>query len=186
MRFCRAFLSVIAFFLLICAPVFAYQTVVMDFPGNWYKLNYMNSESDAIIQFVRSGYNANNWQESVVFHTFKWSLGRNLNAQRLRDSLLSDVRRRNSSIKINYLKNNEEDTLTSWCVTGNKALSSQCELLRTTQSFEGAMSMHYINKSPQNYYYVRKDWENRIGKAVVYQSYFRLDRVLNKSMTFEL
>ncbi len=164
----------------------AYQTVTMDFPGNWYKINYISNENDAIVQFIRQGYNANNWEESVIFHTFKWSQKRNMAAKSLMLYLLKDVEKRNSTIKVEYLRLDPEESMSSWCVQANKTMPAHCELLRTTQSFEGALSMHYINKNPQNYNAVKNDWIERMNKAKVYQSYFRLDRILNKSMTFEL
>ena len=164
----------------------AYQTVAMDFPGNWYKIRYVNNENDAIVQFVRRGYNEETWQESVVFHTYKWSKNRNMSAQSLMYYLLRDVGKKNPTMKTTYLRLDPEETLTSWCTSATKTAPAQCELLRTTQSFEGALSMHYINKNPQNYNAVKQDWIERMSKARVYQSYFRLDRILNKSMTFEL
>jgi len=167
-------------------PAMAYQTVAMDFPGNWYKLRYVSNENDAIVQFVRQGYNASNWQESVVFHTFKWSQNRNMSAKDLMFYLLNDAAKKNPSMKVQYFKVQPEETLSSWCASATKTVPAHCELLRTTQSFEGALSMHYVNKNIKNYNYVKQDWINRMSKARIYQSYFRLDRILNKSMTFEL
>lgn len=164
----------------------AYQTVAMDFPGNWYKLRYVNNENDAIVQFIRRGYNQNNWQESVVFHTFKWSKNRNTSAKNLMYYLLNDARKKNPAMKIQYIEFQPEETLISWCAPATKTTAANCEILRTTQSFEGALSMHYINKDIKNFNYVKQDWINRMTKARVYQSYFRLDRIMNKSMTFEL
>lgn len=184
MKLFKAILPLIIGF--IATPVFAYQTVTMDFPGNWYKVNYITNDNDAIVQFVRQGYNANNWNESVVFHTFKWSKNRATTAKSLMMYLLQDVQKKNPTMKVEYLRLDTEETLSSWCVQATKIMPAHCELLRTTQSFEGALSMHYINKNPQNYASVKKDWIERMSKARVYQSYFRLDRILNKSMTFEL
>lgn len=184
MKLFKTILIVAALFLTL--PAMAYQTVVMDFPGNWYKLRYISNENDAIVQFIRQGYNENNWQESVVFHTYKWSQKRNMSAQSLMFYLLNDAKKKNPTMKLQYLTVQPEETLSSWCAQATKTTPAQCELLRTTQSFEGALSMHYINKNPQNYKSVKQDWITRMSKAKVYQSYFRLDRILNKSMTFEL
>lgn len=172
--------------MLTALPAKAYQTVAMDFPGNWHKVKYIQNDNDAIVQFVRNGYNLQNFNETVVFHTFKWSQNRNMTAQGLMNYLIRDVQQRNNTMKVQYLKVQPEETLVSWCVSANKLMPAHCELLRTTQSFEGALSMHYINKNQQNFYAVRKDWIERMSKARVYQSYFRLDRILNKAMTFEL
>lgn len=174
------------FFLLNIRPVFGYQTVAMDFVGNWYKVNYVNNERDAIVQFVRKGQTRTNWDESIVFHTFKWTQARGMSAKNLMYYLLTDVSRKNPTMRVEYLKVTEEDTLSSWCVNATQNMPAHCELLRTTQSFEGALSMHYINKNPKNYIAVRPEWVERMSKARIYQSYFRLDRILNKSLTFEL
>ena len=179
----------IAFFLIVfmmAKPVFAYQTVAMDFIGLWYKIKYINNERDAIVQYVRQGYDKDNWTESVVFHTFKWTKEKETTARDLMQYLLSDVRRKNGSLKVEYIKNYPEDMIATWCVEKNDLMDAHCEILRTTQSFEGALSMHYLNKNPQHFLGVKNEWLERMSKARVYQSYFRLDRILNKSMTFEL
>ena len=170
----------------ITSPVFAYQTVFMDFPGNWYKVNYVNNERDTIVQFVRKGYNRLNWEESVVFHSYKWTKEKHTSAKNLMYSLLNDVGKKNKTLKVEYIKVTPEDTLVSWCVDAQKDVPAHCELLRTTQGFDGALSMHYINKNTKQYKVVRNEWQTRISKATVYQNYYRLDRILNKSMTFEL
>lgn len=167
-------------------PAFAYQTVAMDFVGLWYKINYINNERDAIVQYVRHGYDKDNWSESIVFHTFKWTKDNEMSANELMTSLLNDVRKKNSSLQVEYVKKHPQDMIATWCVDKNDLMQAHCEILRTTQSFDGALSMHYLNKNPQHFMSVRDEWVERIRKARVYQSYFRLDRILNKSMTFEL
>lgn len=179
-------LLILCLFFSVATPANAYQTVAMDFPGNWYKIKYINNERDAIVQFVRQGYNQNNWDESVIFHTFKWTQERGMPAKNLLLSLLSDVQRKNNTLKVQYIRLDEEEALVSWCVNAVKDMPAHCEILRTTQSFEGALSMHYVNKDIRHFYTVKQDWVERISNARVYQSYFRLDRILNKSMTFEL
>ena len=173
-------------FFLIAVPAFAYQTVAMDFVGLWYKMNYINNERDAIVHYVRQGYNKDTWSESIVFHTFKWTKESGMSARELMQSLLAEVRKKNSSLKVEYVKKHEEDMIVSWCVDKNELMDAHCEILRTTQSFEGALSIHYINKNPKDFLYVKQDWLNKIRKARIYQSYFRQDRILNKALTFEL
>lgn len=168
------------------SPVMAYQTVTMDFPGNWYKIKYLNNDRDGIVQFVRQGYNEKNWYESVVFHVFKWTKDREMTAKKLLLVLLSDVQRKNNTMKVKYIKLDDDEAMATWCVRAVPNMPAHCELIRTTQSFEGAMSMHYINRDTENFHFVKNDWIERVSNAKVYQSYFRLDRILNKSLTFEL
>ena len=171
---------------LFAKPAFAYQTVAMDFVGLWYKINYVNNERDAIVHYIRQGYTKDNWTESIVFHTFKWTKDKEMSAQELMSSLLNDVRRKNNTIQVEYIKRHPQDMIASWCVDKNENMQAHCEILRTTQSFDGALSMHYLNKNIDHFNLVKQEWLERIRKARVYQSYFRLDRILNKSMTFEL
>lgn len=171
---------------LLAKPSYAYQTVAMDFIGLWYKINYINNERDAIVQYVPRGYNKENWTESIVFHTFKWTKDKEMSATELMSSLLNDVRKKNSSLNVEYIQRHPQDMIASWCVEKNDLMQAHCEILRTTQSFEGVLSMHYLNKNPKHFEYVKQEWLEKIRKARVYQSYFRLDRILNKSMTFEL
>lgn len=171
---------------LFAKPAFAYQTVAMDFVGLWYKINYVNNERDAIVHYVRQGYTKDNWTESMVFHTFKWTKDKEMSAQELMSSLLNDVRRKSGTLQVEYIKTHPQDMIATWCVVKNDLMPEHCEILRTTQSFDGALSMHYINKNPEHFNVVKQEWIDRIRKARVYQSYFRLDRILNKSMTFEL
>ena len=186
-QFLKLFKILLVLVLFISAkPVFAYQTVAMDFIGLWYKIKYINNERDAIVQYVRQGYDKNTWNESIVFHTFKWTKEKEMNASDLMQYLLTDVRRKNSSLKVEYIKNHPEDMIASWCVDKNELMDEHCEILRTTQSFEGALSIHYLNKNLKHFEDVKYVWLEKISKARVYQSYFRLDRILNKSMTFEL
>ena len=165
---------------------FAYQTVAMEFNGNWYKARYLSNDSDAIVQYLKQGQTLKNWDESIVFHTFKWSKGQDMSAQGLMQYLIRDVRRKYPNMKVEYITVYPEDTVSSWCVEAINNLPAQCEILRTTQSFEGALSIHYINKNPKDFLYVKQDWLNKIRKARIYQSYFRQDRILNKALTFEL
>lgn len=180
--------KVIAIILALCItlPALAYQTVYLDFPGNWHKINYINNKRDAIVQFVRNGYNKTTWEESVVFHAFKWTKEKKTSAQSLMHSLLNDVNRKNPTLKVEYIKVTPEDSLVSWCVETMNNVPAHCEVLRTTQSFEGALSMHYINRNIKHFGIVKQEWVERINKARVYQNYYRLDRILNKSMAFEL
>ena len=101
-------------------------------------------------------------------------------------SLLNDVRRKNGTLQVEYIKKHPQDMVATWCIAQNEAMQEHCEILRTTQSFDGALSMHYLNKNPKHFETIKQEWLERILKARVYQSYFRLDRILNKSMTFEL
>ena len=48
-------LLVLIFVLFFANQSFAYQTVAMEFNGNWYKARYMSNDSDAIVQYLKQG-----------------------------------------------------------------------------------------------------------------------------------
>ena len=84
------------------------------------------------------------------------------------------------------LKDTTDDVIAVRCTGEYKHLPPQCEILRTAKSHSGVITLHYIDKNIPHYRLTHEDWYERIKKAVFYESYFRNDRVLNKSMYLEL
>ena len=53
--------------------VFAYQTVLVDFPQNqgWHAVYYDTQAGEIILQYVPDGQSNEDWTKSVIFHAYK-------------------------------------------------------------------------------------------------------------------
>ena len=166
---------------------YSYETVIIDFPDDegWHSVLYLRNEKEAIVQFLPRGETKDNWTRSVVFHSFKGENDK-LNAKKLQNRLITQSIQKNKTLRYKMLKNNQDDTLTYWCVDKNEIMPSQCELLRTTQGHESTISIHYIDKNKKTLNSLSRYWYNIIRDTRIYYSYYRMDRLLNRATIFEL
>lgn len=166
---------------------FAYKTVLIDFPQNqgWHPVYYSQQGNETILQYVPAGQTEDNWTKTVVFHSYKYLNWTN-SAARFMDRTTTQMESRNSTQLYKYKKYTEMDSIAVRCIEGNALISRQCEIYRVSKSFEGLISMHYINKDVQDYKNTYDMWYNIIKKVRIYYNYYRLDRILDKATTFEL
>lgn len=171
--------------LFICQATFAYQTVLIDFPPNqgWHPVCYDTQDDEVILQYVPVGQTAQSWNKTVVFHSYK-----NLtkSAAGLIDTLTQQMELKNSTQLYRYLKYNEADSIATRCISSNPSISSQCEILRVSKSFEGLISMHYIDKDTQDFRNTSDLWYGIMKNVRIYYSYYLDDRILDKATSFEM
>lgn len=179
--------------LLLCISLFiiqsahAYQTVLVDFPANqgWHPVYYEAQSSETILQYTPVGQTNQQWGKTVVFHSYK-NLPWTNSAARLMDRLTQQMELQNSTQLYKYTKYTEADSISTRCVQKNAYIPAQCEIFRVSKSFEGLISMHYINKDVNNFKNTYNLWYQIIKNIRIYYSYYMDDRILDKATSFEL
>lgn len=173
--------------LLFAQAVFAYQTVLVDFPPNqgWHSVVYQATGGEAILQYVPVGQNEQQWTRTVVFHSYK-DLTWTDSSARLLDQLTQQLELKNSSQQYRYIKYTDADAIATRCVQKNAYIPTQCEILRTSQSFDGLITMHYINKDVNDFKSTYNMWYQIIAGVRIYYSYYMDDAILNKATSFEM
>lgn len=173
---------------LFCAQtVFAYETVLIDFPQNqgWYADFYQKQGTETILQYVPAGQTAQNWTQTLIFHSYKYLNWTNSAAAFL-DRTTMQMESKNSSGLYKYTKYNYNDSIAERCVQGNKLVPTQCEIFRVSKSYEGLISMHYINKNVRDFKNHYDEWYKIMKEILIYRSYYREDRIMDKATSFEL
>lgn len=183
----RNFITFFFILFLINNQCFGYEALIINFPEKegWKNVYYYKTDRETIVQFVPRGETKEKWTRSVIFRSYKQDLNRTT-PKRLKNNLLLGVKKINNSIKYVNYKNTEDDTITGWCVKKNKKMNGQCEILRTTFGHESMVSIHYIDKNINSTKKIDKKWLEILKYTRVYYSYYRMDRLLNREMIFEL
>ena len=90
--------------LLIPLAVFAYQTVLVDFPDSegWYQAYYDTQGLETILQYVPAGQTAQNWTRTLVFHSYR-TLNQATNAAAFMDRTTGQMEAKNANYKISLL-----------------------------------------------------------------------------------
>ncbi len=179
----RVLLFSLLFFLTL--SVFAYETVIVHFPDKelWIKGYYKKTPTEAILQYVPGGQSSNNWTRTVVIHSYKGS-------QYPINVFLSNTTARmlkinpTASYKTLFLR--PDNAIVGRCTNNYGKIQSQCEFLRVTRSYEGTITIHYMNKNKQEFMNEYNKWYKIIKDARLYNSYYRDERILDKAEYFEL
>lgn len=173
--------------LFVTQAAFAYQTVLVDFPKNqgWHSVLYETIQDEAILQYVPGGQSEQNWSRSLIFHGYK-NLSWTNSASVLMDRLTQQMEAQNSTQLYKYIKYTPEDSIATRCVEKNSRIGAQCEFFRVSQSHEGLITMHYINKNVQDFKNNYDQWFQIIKDIRIYYSYYMDDRVLDKATSFQL
>lgn len=179
-------LLIIVIFTASTALAAAYQTLAFDFPngaGNWHVAYHRKLRNETIVQYVPSGETYNRWSQTMVIHAYHnvqarspLTFLRNLTAQ------LENV---NNYSRYQYERITPSDAIATRCVVGNARMSSQCDIYRAVQSFDGYITIQYINKNMESFKHQYFKWLDAIRNAKPYQAEFRNDRYLSKD-TLEL
>lgn len=173
---------------LFCVQItLAYETVLVDFPQNqgWHAAFYGSRSGETILQYVPAGQTKDNWTKTVVFHSYK-DLSWTDNAAFFLDKTTADMEARNSTQLYKNTKHTEADSIAVRCVEKNAQIPRQCEIYRVSKSYEGLISMHYINKNIQDYKDTYNQWYQIIKNVRIYYSYYMDDRIMDKATSFEL
>jgi len=163
----------------------AYQTVLVDFPQNqeWHATYYQTQGSETILQYVPYGQTGKSWSRTLIFHSYKEPED---SAATFLDKTTSQMENLNSSQAYRYTKYTPVDSIATRCVRTNARMTSQCDIFRVSKSFEGLISMQYINKNIQDFKGSYNLWYGIVRDIRIYQSYYREDRVMDKATSFEL
>ena len=180
-------LLIIISFIILSSAVEAYETVLIDFPAGrpWDAVYYKTLGTEAILQYVPHGESQENWTKTLIFHSYK-TIDHGGSAASLMDRTTMEMENANPSQIYRYLKYSEMDSIATRCVVKNANMPTQCEIYRTSKSFEGLISMHYINKSTQEYKKTYNMWYNIVKNIRIYRSYYRDNRIMDKATSFEL
>lgn len=165
----------------------AYETVLVDFPENqgWHAVYYDTQSDETILQYVPIGQTYENWTRAVIFHSYK-NLTWTDSAARFMDRITRQMELKNSTQLYRYTKYTDADSISTRCIHKNAYAPTQCEIYRASKSFEGLISMHYVNKNVQNFKNSYNLWYQIIQDVRIYYSYYMDDRVLDKATSFQL
>lgn len=166
---------------------YAYETVLIDFPENqgWHAVYYGTIANESILQYVPVGQSAENWTRTIVFHSYKhYNLSSNSAA--FMDKTTMQMENKNASQLYKYIKYTQNDSIATRCVEKNSLIPTQCEIYRVSNSHEGLITMHYINKNVEDYKNTYRLWYSIMRDIRIYNSYYRTDRILDKATSFEL
>lgn len=173
------FLLSIVLLLMLQGIASAYETIIMDFPQGWQRAYHDTRPNEAITQYLPNNQTRDNYNETLVFHSYKWELNRRMTPLSIIQALLGQVSKNYSDMTTSTIKNSPKDDIAIWC--SNQA--SQCEIIRVTQGYEGIISMHYINKNVNNFKSNYTFWLDIITHAKIYYSYYRWNLMLDKPCT---
>lgn len=166
----------------------AYETALITYPDynkNWKEVYKGKQYDEVITQWIPSYSGSNDWSESVVFHSYKWAKGNS--CYKFMSNLLASAASRNKTMRSQIIKDRAEDSVAIWCADKTPSMAAQCEILRVTSSYEGLVSIHYVNKNPDAFVKYQKDiWLPIIRNVRIYYSYFRWDRVNGKETSIQL
>lgn len=178
--------STITIMLISVSSAFAYQTLAFDFPngaGNWHVAYHKKLRNETIVQYVPLGENINLWSQTFIIHAYHNAQARTpLTFLRRLTAQLEVV---NDYAKYQYERITPNDAIATRCVVGNARMNAQCDIYRAMQSFDGYITVQYINRSLEDFKFVYIKWLDAIRNAKPYQAEFRNDRYLSKD-TLEL
>ena len=189
MRKVRLLITSLILFCSTTLMVNAYETVLVDFPPKevWKAVLHQQQNSEAILQYVPKGQSSQNWTRTLIFHSYKKNgLFNFSDAKQLINTLTAQLEYQNNSAEYRYVKYDGADSIAVRCVNGNSYVPTQCEILRTTMSYEGIMSMHYINKDTKSFKSEYPKWLYIVRHIKIYRSYFRDNRVMDKELNYEI
>lgn len=165
--------------------VFAYETVIINFPENtnWVKGYYKKSGNEALLQYVPKGQTSNHWTQSIVIHSYNNSAFP-VSVFMSNNSL--KMMKVNPTARYKTLRQTKDDMISGRCTEDYGNIKGQCEFFRVAQAHGGIITIHYMNKNKEEFMADYNKWFNIIKKAKFYNSYYRDERILNKSEFFEL
>ena len=165
--------------------VLAYETVIIKFPENevWIKAYYKKVGLESILQYVPRGQTQKNWNRAIIVHAYD---GANYPITVFMANNIAMMAKNNPTSPYRYLRLNDYDCIAGRCTSDYKGIKAQCEFFRATKAHGGIISIHYINKDKDDFMANYKLWYDIIRKAKFMNTYWRNDRILNKSEFFEL
>ncbi len=165
--------------------VYAYETIIIKYPDGelWTKAYYKKAGAEAILQYVPKGQTRDSWTRTIVVHSYYES------AFPVNNFIAGELLRMtkiNPTGRYKYLKLTPVDSIAGRCTEDYKNVKSQCEFYRVSRAHEGIVSVHYINRNKRDFLENYRVWYDIIRKAKFLNTYWRNERMLNKSEYFEL
>lgn len=165
--------------------VFAYETVIIKFPQDevWVRAYYKKIGLESILQYVPRGQTHKNWNRTIVVHAYDQA------AYPITVFMANNIAlmaKNNPTAPYRYLRLNDHECIAGRCTKNYKGVHSQCEFFRATRAHGGIISIHYINKDEDDFMKNYQLWYDIIRKAKFMNTYWRNDRILNKSEFSEL
>ena len=178
-------LLVSIFLLFSVLSVFAYETVIIKFPPNevWVRAYYKKVGLESILQYVPKGQTHKNWNRAIVIHAYDQA------AYPITVFMANNIAlmaKNNPTSPYRYLRLNDHECIAGRCTKNYKGVHAQCEFFRATRAHGGIISIHYINKDEEDFMKNYQTWYDIIRKAKFMNTYWRNDRILNKSEYSEL
>ena len=180
----KALLASFIFFIITTA-VFAYETVIIKFPQDevWVKAYYKKVGLESILQYVPRGQTQKNWSRAIIVHAYDKS---SYPITVFMANNIALMAKNNPTAPYRYLRLNDVDCIAGRCTKDFKGIHGQCEFFRATRAHGGIISIHYINRNQADFMKNYQLWYDIIRKAKFMNTYWRNDRILNKSEFFEL
>lgn len=165
--------------------VYAYETVIIKFPPDevWVRAYYKKIGLESILQYVPKGQTHKNWNRSIIVHAYDQA------AYPITVFMANNIAlmaKNNPTAPYRYLRLNDHECIAGRCTKNYKGVHSQCEFFRATRAHGGIISIHYINKDEDDFMKNYQLWYDIIRKAKFMNTYWRNDRILNKSEFSEL
>ena len=165
--------------------VLAYETIIIKFPDKelWVKGYYRKTPAEAILMYVPNGEYKDNWNRSIVIHSYKESF---YPINVFLSNNIARLKKINPNGNYKTLRITQDDAIIGRCTEDYKNVKGQCEFFRVTRGYEGTVTIHYMNKDKDNFMAHYNEWYNIIKKAKLYNSYYRDERTFDKAEYFEL
>lgn len=165
--------------------VFAYETVIIKLPQDevWEKAYYKKNGLESILQYVPRGQTQKNWNRTIIIHAYDQAA---YPVTVFMANNIAMMAKTNPTAPYKYLRLNDHECIAGRCTKDYKGIHSQCEFFRATRAHSGIVSIHYINKDKNDFMRNYNLWYDIIRKAKFMNTYWRNDRILNKSEFFEL
>jgi len=181
----KALLYSLICFIFFPLVAFGYETIIIDFPlrTKWEVIYYKKYDTEAILQYIPAGQDRTHWKQSVVVHSYKGYEGA---VHKLADRVTARLYVQNPTGRFKYLRYASVDCVAVRSTTDYKGIKGQSEILRVTKGSEGSMTIQYLDRDKAHFKKNYNTWLKIIKEARLYNSYWRDNRVLNKSESFEL
>ena len=165
--------------------VFAYETVIIKFPQDevWVRAYYKKIGLESILQYVPRGQTHKNWNRTIIVHAYDQA------AYPITVFMANNIAlmaKNNPTAPYRYLRLNDHECIAGRCTKNYKGVHSQCEFFRATRAHGGIISIHYINKDEDDFMKNYQLCYDIIRKEKFMNTYWRNDRILNKSEFSEL
>ncbi len=172
-------------------PAFSYETAVLHYPDrDWKAVSYerKDEEQEIIATFVPVYDDPVNWNEMLIFHSYKWAKQANENADSFIETIIGYEREKFGKIETKKLKSEADDAIMQWCAYKSTSKNpAQCALVRVAKGHETIVAINYLTRNINSFEsHKKKLWLPVLANATMYYSYWRWNPTMNKALCVEL